>query len=89
MEQFTFYIERKQTVWVKETHSIDAENKQEAEKLMEKYFAETSDELEKTFVEQEILFDTFTDIDSGDNQGHPVAELYNEDKDLICDNTDF
>ena len=76
MEQFYFNVERKITSWVRESHSITAESKEDAIKQMVTEFKK--DELgdTETYVGQEHLFDCETYIDIEDNDGNATAELY-------------
>ena len=92
MEQFYFNVERKITSWVRESHSITAESKEEAIKQMVAEFKK--DELgdTETYVGQEHLFDCETYMDIEDNDGNPTAELYFDgtfdcrDREFIIDN---
>lgn len=83
MKTYTFYIERKATIWVKETHLVEAETEEQAKEVMLNNVREN--DTEETFDQQEFLFDTLTDMKVGDNLGNPVVELYNEDMDLISE----
>ena len=85
-EEYDFYIYRKITMWVREQHTIEAESLDEAKKeMIERYKDSFSSE---TFKEQEFLFDTIEDIDSGDNGGEPTVELYTDDNKLLTTNID-
>jgi hypothetical protein len=83
MKTYTFYIERKATIWVKETHLVEAETEEQAKEVMLNNVREN--DTEETFDQQEFLFDTLTDMEVGDNLGNPVVELYNEDMELLIE----
>jgi hypothetical protein len=74
--QYYFYVDRKITTWVREKHSISAESKEEAIREMILEFKENELEDTMTYVEQEHLYDTDTQMDIEDNNGNPTAELY-------------
>jgi hypothetical protein len=76
MEQFYFCVDRKITTWVRERHSISAESKEDAIRQMLIEFKENELEDTLTYVEQEHLYDTDTQMDIEDNNGNPTAELY-------------
>ncbi len=85
-ELFTFYIDRKVTVWVRETHRVDAETYEEAEKQMIETFKEDN-QCSETFDYQDYLYDTIEYLESGDNDGNPTVELYSDDKhEVLIDN---
>jgi hypothetical protein len=74
--QYYFYVDRKITTWVREKHSISAESKEEAIREMILEFKENELEDTMTYVEQEHLYDTDTQMDIEDNNGNSTAELY-------------
>lgn len=76
MQQHTFYIERKATIWIRETHFVNAETEEQAKQIMIDNIK--NEDTEETFDQQEFLYDTITDMDKADNLGYPVIELYDE-----------
>jgi hypothetical protein len=85
-ESFTFYIDRKVTIWIRETHEVEAETYEEAEKQMIESFKEDT-ECDETFVEQETLYDTIEKLEPGDNDGSPTVELYSDERhEVLIDN---
>lgn len=84
-ESFTFYIDRKMTVWVRETHEVEAETYDEAEnKMIDKF---KNDDTDDTFYEQETLYDTMVEMEPGDNDGNPTVELYSDERhEVLIDN---
>lgn len=77
-EDFAFYVDRKVTVWIRETHHIQAENYEAARKEMMEAFHDNL--CSETFQEQEILFDTEDIMMPGDNGGEPTIELISDNE---------
>jgi len=77
-EDFAFYVDRKVTVWIRETHHIQAETYEAARmEMMESFHDNLCSE---TFSEQEILFDTEEVMEPGDNGGQPTIELISDNE---------
>jgi hypothetical protein len=84
-ESFTFYIDRKVTIWIRETHEVEAETYEEAEKQMIESFKDNS--YDNTFVEPDWLYDTQEDLEPVENNGFATIEMYSEDKpNVLIDN---
>ena len=83
-QEYHFSIDRKVTVWVRETHWIEAESYEDACKEMIETFHDNL--CESTFTEQEHLYETEEIIEPGDNNGHPTIELIGQDGELLTDN---
>lgn len=81
MAKFKFYLDKKQTIWQREYHEIEAENRDDVVKKIKQAMLqnftpdEISDELE-SFKEQEMLFDTIDDMTVEENQGNSTIEIY-------------
>lgn len=73
-KEFDFYIDRKVTIWVREQHTIEAENEEAAKKEMIEAFKDNM--CSESFNEQEHLYDTETLMETEDNDGQPTAELF-------------
>lgn len=85
MNNHTFYVDRKVTIWVRERHQVEAETYEEAEKQMIDSFKDNW--YDNTFVDQEWLYDTQEDLEPGDNDGFATIEMYSEDKpNVLIDN---
>jgi len=75
-----FWVDKKQTVWVREHHEIECESIELLEQKLKdlcKYNA-SADDINDTldsFVEQEILFDTIQDMDIKDNFGYSTVYI--------------
>ena len=88
-----FWVDKKQTVWVREHHEIEYESKELLEqKLKElcKYNA-SADDINDTldsFVEQEILFDTIQDMDIKDNFGNPTICISLDEENFDINNVE-
>lgn len=81
MNTHTFFIDRKVTMWIRETHEVEAESYDNAREIMEsKIEGENTD---NTFISQEWLDDTITDMCLEDNLWNSVTELYNDKMELI------
>ena len=80
-QEFDFYIDRKVTIWVRERHSIEADNEEAAKKEMIEAFKDNL--CSESFDEQEWLYDTETFMEPGDNSGESTAELFFEDTDEL------
>jgi hypothetical protein len=69
-------------MWIRETHEVQAESYDNAKEIMEsKIVGENTDD---TFINQEWLDDTITDMSLEDNLWNSVTELYNDKMELIC-----
>jgi hypothetical protein len=85
MDNHTFYVDRKVTIWVRERHQLEAETYEEAEKQMIESFKDNS--YDNTFVEQDWLYDTQEDLEPVENNGFATIEMYSEDKpNVLIDN---
>ena len=76
-QEFDFYIDRKITIWVREQHTIEAENEEAAKKEMIQSFHDNM--CSESFDEQEHLYETETFMEPSDNDGQPTAELFYND----------
>lgn len=83
MEHFDFKIDRKYTVWEKETHTVKAESYEEAKKIL--IDNEQIYEYD-TFVESEMIFDTLSCMEAGENDGFSTVEIFGEDDKIIWEN---
>lgn len=85
MTNYYFFVSKKATIWIKEVHSIKAENEEQAIEMMKSEFENDN---ESTFIEQEFEYDTITDMMPEDNFGYATKELYtdNGDAELIAHN---
>lgn len=85
MTKYHFYVSKKVTMWIKEIHTIKAENEEQAIEMMKGEFENNN---EDTFIEQEFEYDTITEMFPEDNFGYATKELYtdNGDVELIAHN---
>ena len=87
MEKFRFKQDVKVTVWVRQSFTIDAENKEDALKKVERF--KTVDVLSEICeVELETLRDTEELMLPEENGGSCTIELYDEHDKLIGKNAD-
>jgi hypothetical protein len=85
MAKFEFHIDRKCTIWVREYHQFEAENYEQAERVIIENFRLSA--TDNTFIMQDVQHDTLEDLSVADNDGWPTAELLNYEGDSIADNT--
>lgn len=87
MEKFRFKQDVKVTVWIRQSFTIDAENKEDALKKVERF--KTVDVLSEICeVELETLRDTEELMLPEENGGSCTIELYDEHDNLIGKNAD-
>ena len=84
-QEFDFYIDERVMIWNRLKFSVEAETLEEAKDMA--IFMVTKDREEIDFYDFELLQDTLTEMEVGDNEGNPTLELYcDEDTELIYDN---
>ena len=87
MEKFRFKQDVKVTVWVRQSFMIEAENKEDALKDVERFKTEdVTGEIDD--VELETLWDTEELMYPKDNGGSCTIELYDDHNNLIVKNAD-
>lgn len=89
MRTYKFYVDRKVTTWVRETHYLDAKSIYEAMSTMKEDFEDNLCQDTDTFSEREMMYDTEECITVKENGDNPTVELYvDEDNGLefIADN---
>jgi hypothetical protein len=85
MAKFEFHIDRKCTIWVREYHQFEAENYEQAERIIRENFRLSA--TDNTFTMQDVQHDTLEDMAIEENGGWPTAELYNIIGHKLADNT--
>ena len=87
MEKFRFKQDVKLTVWVRQSFTIEAENKEEALEKVEQFkTVDVTSEIDN--VECETLWDTQELMWPEENGGMCTIELYDEHDNLIGKNAD-
>ena len=87
MEKFRFKQDVKVTVWVRQSFTIEAENKEEALEKVEQFkTVDVTSEIDN--VECETLWDTQELMWPEENGGMCTIELYDEHDNLIGKNAD-
>ena len=87
MEKFRFKQDVKLTVWVRQSFTIEAENKEEALEKVEQFkTVDVTSEIDN--VECETLWDTQELMWPEENGGMCTIELYDEHDNLIGKNVD-
>ena len=87
MEKFRFKQDVKVTVWIRQSFTIEAENKEEALEKVEQFkTVDVTSEIDN--VECETLWDTQELMWPEENGGMCTIELYDEHDNLIGKNAD-
>lgn len=87
MEKFRFKQDVKVTVWIRQSFTIEAENKEDALKKVERFKTEdVTGEIND--VEYETLWETSELLCPEDNGGSWTIELYDDHDNLIGKNAD-
>lgn len=87
MKKYKFYLDRKITSWIRETHEIEADSEVEAIEQMKQGFEDDYCESIDTFIEQEKMYECDEYMEPEDNAGEATAELFNEEMQSITDNS--
>lgn len=81
MEKFGFKQDVKVSVWIRQSFTIEAENKEEALKMVEQFKTEdVSGEILE--IDSETLWDTAELLYPEDNGGNCTIELFDGDKSI-------
>ena len=84
-QEFDFYIDERVMIWNRLKFSVQAESLEEAKEKA--IFLATTQREDIDFNCSELLYDTLTEMEVGDNDGNSTIELYCEkDTDLIYEN---
>lgn len=86
MEEFVFTVDRKTTVWERETYSIEDVSYKSAKNKMIDFCMGKENEASESFIESEILYETSEYMDPAQNGGDSTIELFNESNLLIYEN---
>lgn len=86
MQSFTFYYDRKATVWERETHEIQAETQEEAKKKFIELFEKGELDGGESFLEVTTLYDTLNYITPQENGNQATEEICDEDNALLATN---
>lgn len=81
MPKFEFHLDKKVTSWYRETHYIDAETLEQAQKIMIHNFADG--ETEQTFDAQDEIDDTWEVMTTAENGDNPTMELWCQGSGLL------
>ena len=83
MPEFEFIIEQKETIWRKNFATIEAENEEEAIKMMKEY---AKDFRYDDVHDSEFIYETAEDLSYEENSNQPTREIrYNNS--FLVDNT--
>ena len=81
MQQFEFHLDKKVTQWYRETHYVEAETLQQAQKIMiDKFLDGKTDD---TFDYQDEIYDTWEEMTTQENDNQPTRELWCEQSHLL------
>lgn len=81
MQTFEFHLDKKVTSWYRETHYIEAETLEQAQKIMIDNFVDG--DTDETFDSQEEIMDTWEEITPQDNNNQPTREVWCEESGFI------
>jgi hypothetical protein len=82
-KNYQFSISQKVMIWVTETHIVEAENKEQAIKIMSDNFEDNN---KNTIVKQEFEFDTIEHMYPEGNALYPTRLLYDDNEKKLLDN---
>lgn len=86
MPKFEFHLDKKCTIWVREFHFIDAETLEDAQCIIARNFNNPY-EIEDSFSEQELIYESLEDMTFKENGNQPTQELWcSHSNKLIIDN---
>lgn len=94
MATFNYHQDVKETIWRRESFTIEADTKEEADEIarqmtMNNEISSDNDGNDGVeFIESEILFDTEEFILPSENGGEATIELYDDDDELMVTNKD-
>lgn len=74
-QDFEFYIDRKESVWRRESISVRAETKEEALAKARDYFNGEINDGSVDTIDIEVLYETFEPMSTFENDGRSTAEL--------------
>ena len=81
-KEFNFIMDEKHTVWYRTQFSVNANNREEAEKIaIEMYKSGEAEQLPNNIKETEILLDTLQPMTIKESQGETLLEM-------ACNNDD-
>jgi hypothetical protein len=83
MKTFDFYLDTKVTTWYRTRFEIEGENLEDAKKKSIEFIERGDD----SSISWEHIDDTIETMNVGDNGGQSTKELYDENDDMIWDNT--
>jgi len=72
-QEFNFILDEKVNIWSRKKFSIEAETKEEAEKLAKKMVIDDSDEID--FYDQDFVYESEELMDILANKGNPTIVL--------------
>ena len=83
METFSYYFDEKVTVWNRNHFTVDAETKEEADKIAKDYILEKDIDWDIDIDFSEYLYDTEEKITPEENRGFRTLELYTDEDELL------
>lgn len=83
-KEFDYYIDTKFTIWGRDRYRIEANSKEEAEKVMRDIMI--NGDKKGLYYDNEFLYETNEEMSVINNDGNATKELYDENGNLIIDN---
>ena len=84
MATFTFHIDQKETIWIRNFSQIEADTEEEA--ILKMRALANSVDYDLGVYENVLILETSEDINYYDNLSNPTREIYYKDE-MIEDNT--
>lgn len=78
---FKFHLDKKVASWYRETHWVEADNLQHAQKIMIDKFVDGN--TDDTFLHQEDIGDTWDELTPQNNDNQPTRELWCEESSML------
>lgn len=89
MNEYSFDIDTKHTVWERANYTISANSEEEAKQIAEKIFNGFAPELaDRSLIEWETLYDTQTEVKPGEVIEGPTMELIWGDGAVLANNAE-
>lgn len=83
-KEFKFYVDKKVSMWIRDYHVINADNQDEANRIMIDTFKNNS--YDNSFDYREFLYGSEIFLEPGDNNGEATQELFTDNIELLTTN---
>lgn len=83
METFSYYFDEKVTVWNRNHFTVDAETKEEADRIAKDYILEKDIDWDIDIDFSGYLYDTVESMTPEENGGSSTLELFTDENELL------